>query len=73
MADELTAEEKAELARIRAEKERQRREACIEKANESVAKAAELIDPMDAGVTDEERIKAMGILRDAINHLNEAG
>ncbi len=73
MAEELTAEEKAELARIRAEKEKARREACIEKANESVASAAELIDGMDHSVTDKERIDALGILREAINHLNEAG
>jgi len=73
MAEELTAEEKAELAERRAAKERARREACINKANESVASAAELLDGMDHAVTDEERIKAMGILRDAINHLNEAG
>lgn len=73
MAEELTAEEKAELARIRAEKEKARRLVCIEKANESVASAAELLDGMDHAVTDEERIKAMGILREAINHLNEAG
>ncbi len=73
MAEELTAEEKAELARIRAEKERQRRVACLDKAHAAVAKAAALIDPMDDGVTDEERIEAMGILREAINNLNEAG
>ncbi len=81
MADEqLTAEEKAQLAEIRAANERARvaaekarRLACIEKAHEATAKAAELIDPMDDGVTDEERIETMGLLREAINHLNEAG
>jgi hypothetical protein len=73
MAEELTAEEKAELARIRAEKEKARREACIEKAHAASERAAGLLSDMNHGVTDEERIEAMGVLREAINHLNEAG
>jgi hypothetical protein len=78
MAEELTAEEKAELAQRRAEKEAARKaaciKACIEAARAAFDKAGKYLEDIEGGVTlDEARIAAMASLREAINHINEAG
>lgn len=72
MAEELTAEEKAELAERRAEKERARKRECIQFASEAVNAAADVLGEADHTITDDERIRVMTDLRAAINHINEA-
>ena len=74
MADELTAEEKAELAKRRAEKEQARKDACVASARAAIDKAGSYLTDIESGVTlDEARIGAMAQLREAINYINEAG
>jgi len=74
MAEELTAEEKEELAQRRAEKEAARKAACIKAARAAFEKAGKYLEDIEGGVTlDEARIAAMASLREAINHINEAG
>ncbi len=73
MADELTAEEKADLAKRRAEKEQARKRECLKAAAGEVAAAAEVLGDADHTITDDERMGVMARLREAINHINEAG
>jgi len=75
MAEELTAEEKAELAQRRAAKAQAERAGHIVDAIDAVEKATEGLTAIKAsGDTDDEvRIIVMNYLRAAINHINEAG
>lgn len=73
MAEELSADEKAALDRIRADKEKARKLACLDNASKVLATAVEALTGISHDSADEARIAVMNLLRQAIDHVNEAG